>query len=85
MCCCSINTLPASCLSPSFLITSIIRVAAPTSCLLYTSVIGGNFVEDDDVKLGGNIGDALAASSLVTKRVCYELNGDCLLYTSRCV
>ena len=39
------------------------------------SVIGGNFVEDDDVKLGGNIGDALAASSLVTKRVCYELNG----------
>ncbi len=33
--CCSINTLPASCLSPSFLITSIIRVAAPTSsCLL---------------------------------------------------
>ena len=31
------------------------------------SVIGGNFVEDDDVKLGGNIGDALAASSLVTK------------------
>lgn len=40
------------------------------------SVIGGNFVEDDDVKLGGNIGDALAASSLVTKRVCYELNGE---------
>ena len=40
------------------------------------SVVGGNFVEEDDVKLGGNIGDALAASSLVTKRVCYELNGE---------
>lgn len=40
------------------------------------SVVGGNFVEDDDVKLGGNVGDALAASSLVTKRVCYELNGE---------
>ena len=40
------------------------------------SVIGCNFVEEDDVKLGGNIGDALAASSLVTKRVCYELNGE---------
>ena len=26
--------------------------------------------------LGPNIGDALAASSLVTKRVCYELNGE---------
>ena len=33
------------------------------------SVVGANFVEEDDVKLGGNIGDALAASSLVTKRV----------------
>lgn len=40
------------------------------------SVIGGTFAEEDDVKLGGNVGDALAASSLVTKRVCYELNGD---------
>lgn len=40
------------------------------------SVVGGTFVDDDDVKLGGNIGDALAASSLVTKRVCYELNGE---------
>ena len=40
------------------------------------SVVGANFVEEDDVKLGGNIGDALAASSLVTKRVCYELNGE---------
>lgn len=40
------------------------------------SVVGGNFVEEDDVKLAGNIGDALAASSLVTKRVCYELNGE---------
>lgn len=40
------------------------------------SVIGENFVEEDDVKLGGNIGDALAASSLVTKRVCYVLNGE---------
>ena len=40
------------------------------------SVVGGNFVEEDDVKLGGNIGDALAASSLVTKRVCYELDGE---------
>lgn len=38
------------------------------------SVIGGDFVDEDDVKLGGNIGDALAASSLVTKRVCYELD-----------
>lgn len=38
------------------------------------SVVGGNFIEEDDVKLGGDIGDALAASSLVTKRVCYELN-----------
>ena len=34
------------------------------------SVIGGTFAEEDDVKLGGNVGDALAASSLVTKRVC---------------
>ena len=34
------------------------------------------FAEEDDVKLGGNVGDALAASSLVTKRVCYELNGE---------
>lgn len=40
------------------------------------SVVGGNFVEEDDVKLGGNIGDVLAASSLVTKRVCYELNAE---------
>ena len=40
------------------------------------SVIGGTFAEEDDVKLGGNVGDALAASSLVTKRVCYELNGE---------
>lgn len=40
------------------------------------SVVGGTFVDDDDVKLGGNIGDALAASSLVTKRVCYELDGE---------
>ena len=38
------------------------------------SVVGGHFIEEDDVKLGGNIGDVLAASSLVTKRVCYELN-----------
>ena len=40
------------------------------------SVIGGNFTEVDDIKLGGDIGDALAASSLVAKRVCYELNGE---------
>lgn len=40
------------------------------------SAIGENFVEEDDVKLGGNVGDALASSSLVTKRVCYELNGE---------
>lgn len=40
------------------------------------SVVGGNFIEEDDVKLGGNIGDVLAASSLVTKRVCYELNAE---------
>lgn len=40
------------------------------------SAIGQNFVDDDDVRLGGNVGDALAASGLVTKRVCYELNGE---------
>lgn len=40
------------------------------------SVVGGNFVEEDDVRLGGNIGDALAASSLVAKRVCYELESE---------
>lgn len=40
------------------------------------SVVGGQFVEDDDTRLGGNVGDVLAASSLVTKRVCYELNGE---------
>lgn len=40
------------------------------------SVVGGNFVEEDDVRLGGNIGDALAASSLVAKRVCYELDSE---------
>lgn len=40
------------------------------------SVVGGNFTEEDEVKLGGNIGDVLAASSLVTKRVCYELDGE---------
>lgn len=40
------------------------------------SAIGENFVEEDDVKLGGNIGDALASSSLVTKRVCYILHGE---------
>lgn len=40
------------------------------------SAIGGNFVGEDEVKLGGEVGDALAASSLVTKRVCYELNGE---------
>ena len=39
------------------------------------SAIGENFVDEGDVKLGGEIGDALAASSLVTKRVCYVLNG----------
>lgn len=40
------------------------------------SVIGENFVEDDDVKLGGDVGDALAASGLVTKRVCYKIDGE---------
>lgn len=40
------------------------------------SAIGENFVEDDDVKLGGDVGDALAASGLVTKRVCYKINGE---------
>ena len=40
------------------------------------SVVGGNFVDEDEVKLGGNVGDVLAASSLVTRRVCYELNGE---------
>lgn len=40
------------------------------------SAIGSNFVKDDDVRLGGQVGDALAASSLVGKRVCYELNGE---------
>ena len=40
------------------------------------SVVGGNFLDEEDVRLGGNVGDVLAASSLVTKRVCYELNGE---------
>lgn len=40
------------------------------------SAIGENFAEVDDVKLGGEVGDALAASGLVTKRVCYVLNGE---------
>ena len=40
------------------------------------SVVGKQFVDEEDVKLGGNVGDVLAASSLVTKRVCYELNGE---------
>lgn len=40
------------------------------------SVVGGTFVDEEAVKLGGNIGDVLAASSLVTKRVCYELNSE---------
>lgn len=40
------------------------------------SVIGENFVEDDDVKLGGDVGDALAASGLVAKRVCYKIDGE---------
>ncbi len=40
------------------------------------SVVGGKFIGDDDVKLGGKVGDALATSSLVSKRVCYELNGE---------
>ena len=40
------------------------------------AVIVVNFLDEDDLNLGGNIGDALAASSLVTKRVCYELNGE---------
>lgn len=39
------------------------------------SVVGGNFIEEGDPKLGGTVGNALAASSLITKRVCYELNG----------
>ena len=38
------------------------------------SAVGSVFANDDDVKLGGHIGDAIAASSLVTKRVCYELD-----------
>ncbi|MDD3040591.1 DUF6563 family protein [Bacteroides sp.] len=40
------------------------------------SKIGEKFVEENDVKLGGDVGDALAASGLVTKRVCYVLNGE---------
>lgn len=40
------------------------------------SAIGSHFPEENDVKLGGQVGDALAASSLVAKRVCYELNGE---------
>lgn len=40
------------------------------------SVVGGHFVEEDDTRLGGNVGDVLAALSLVMKRVCYELNGE---------
>ncbi|MDR0892891.1 MAG: hypothetical protein LBN24_09790 [Mediterranea sp.] len=38
------------------------------------SVIGGQFVPNDEVKLGGKVGDAIATSSLVNKRVCYELD-----------
>ncbi|EJW91729.1 hypothetical protein EVA_20164, partial [gut metagenome] len=38
------------------------------------SAVGSVFVDDNDVKLGGHFGDAIAASSLVTKRVCYELD-----------
>ena len=38
------------------------------------SAVGSVFANDDNVKLGGHIGDAIAASSLVTKRVCYELD-----------
>lgn len=40
------------------------------------SMIGENFTKEDDVKLGGHVGDALAASGLVNKRVCYVLNGE---------
>lgn len=40
------------------------------------SVIGGEFVDEDDAKLGGSVGNALATSSLVTHRVYYELNGE---------
>lgn len=40
------------------------------------SVIGENFIAEDHPKLGGEVGDALAASSLVNKRVCYELNSE---------
>lgn len=40
------------------------------------SKIGEKFVEEDDIKLGGDVGDALASSGLVTKRVCYVLNGE---------
>jgi hypothetical protein len=38
------------------------------------SVVGSQFVDNDEVKLGGKVGDAIATSSLVTKRVCYMLD-----------
>ncbi|MDR0940173.1 MAG: hypothetical protein LBN29_12675 [Mediterranea sp.] len=38
------------------------------------SVVGGQFVSTEEVKLGGQVGDAIATSSLVNKRVCYELD-----------
>lgn len=40
------------------------------------SVIGAEFVDGDDARLGGRVGDALATSSLVTHRVYYELDGE---------
>ncbi|ERI84523.1 hypothetical protein HMPREF1981_02360 [Bacteroides pyogenes F0041] len=40
------------------------------------SVVGSLFVGEEDQKLGGQVGDALATSGLVNKRVCYELNGE---------
>lgn len=40
------------------------------------SVIGETFAKGDDMKLGGNMGGTLAASSLAIKRVCYRLNGE---------
>ena len=40
------------------------------------SAVGATCADTDDVKLGGMVGDALAASSLVAHRVYYEINGE---------
>ena len=40
------------------------------------SAVGATCADTDDVKLGGVVGDALAASSLIAHRVYYEINGE---------